>query len=266
MIKLIAMDLDWTLIDHSKNVDQRIGKELVDKLNDFIKKGNYAGIVSGRVLWDFELEFERAGVLWANPFPNYVVSREAYIYDIENKDFVSFDEYNLPTKKKVVNFNSNLSLYIPEMLSMYERENVYVGNFITYGDFALEIHVKQADTDKAMNLMERFVKEKKIVDAAVHRNCTAITIYNKNAGKGKTLMAAVKHFGIKPEEVLAIGDNYNDVSMIDGKLGFIGACVGNADDNLKKIVKAGGGYVGEGMAWRGILNVLEQLKKDGLME
>lgn len=90
--------------------------------------------------------------------------------------------------------------------------------------------------------------------------------HTKDAGKGNALLAATKAFGLKPSEVLAIGDNYNDVSMIDGKLGFVGACVGNADDNIKKIVKDGGGYVGEGFAHRGVLDVIRQLKKDGLID
>ena len=90
--------------------------------------------------------------------------------------------------------------------------------------------------------------------------------HTKGAEKGNALLAATKAFGLKPSEVLAIGDNYNDVSMIDGKLGFVGACVGNADDNIKKIVKDGGGYVGDGFAHRGVLDVIRQLKKDGLID
>ena len=117
-----------------------------------------------------------------------------------------------------------------------------------------------------MELLADFVKEKDINDAAVHRNGVMVTIYSKYAGKGKTLLEAAKHFHIEPDEVLAIGDSYNDISMIDGKLGFVGACVGNADEKIKKIVKDGGGYVGNGIAYKGVADILCQLKKDGKIE
>lgn len=79
-------------------------------------------------------------------------------------------------------------------------------------------------------------------------------------------MQVARIFGLKPCEILAIGDNYNDISMIDLKLGFVGGCVGNAEENIKKIVKAGGGYVGDGIAFRGVLDILKQARKDGLLE
>jgi hypothetical protein len=48
---------------------------------------------------------------------------------------------------------------------------------------------------------------------------------------------AVKHFanklGIKDYEIVAIGDNFNDVSMI--KMAGIGVAMGNAEDDVKAI-------------------------------
>ena len=63
--------------------------------------------------------------------------------------------------------------------------------------------------------------------------------------------------------MLAIGDSYNDISMIDGKLGFVGACVGNAEEEIKNIVKTGGGYIGNETAYKGVADILYQLKDDG---
>lgn len=265
MIKLIAMDFDWTLVDHTKGAE-KIRKEIMTELNDFINKGNWAGIVSGREFWNFELEFQAFGVPWNKPFPNYVIGREAYIYKIKDGDYEGIEEHNNPLKKKIINLNRVLSQYMGDILDMYEEAGIAVNNFYIYGHYAVEVHVEMTKADEALELMKEFVKEKGFKDAAVHRNGMMITIYHKEAGKGNALFAAAKAFGLKPSEILAIGDNYNDISMIDGRFGFIGACVGNADDNIKKLVREGGGYVGEGVAHKGILDVLRQLKKDGLMD
>lgn len=144
---------------------------------------------------------------------------------------------------------------------MYEENKISVYDFIVYGDFATEITVDHGQADEAMALMKKFIKRKGLLDAAVHRNCNAVTVYSKCAGKGKALLAAARHFGLEPAEVLAIGDNYNDESMIDGKLGFVGGCVGNADEKLKSIVRAGGGFVGTGTAYKGILDIMRQAQE-----
>lgn len=266
MIKMIAMDFDWTIVDHSKQEQsEKVGREFIDAMNRFIKNGGHAGIVSGRVWWNFEFEMKAMGVDWGNTFPDFLIAREAYIYHLKEHEYIEEKDYNTDMNARVMRFNRKIAHNIDSIMDLCEKEGINVTNFITYGDFATEIHVEKEDADKAMELVNNFITDR-FSDGAVHRNGTAITVYYKPAGKGNTLLAASKIFGIKPCEILAIGDNYNDISMIDSKLGFIGACVGNADDNIKKIVKSGGGYVGEGIAFRGILDILGQVKKDGLID
>lgn len=264
MIKMIAMDFDWTIADHTKGSDI-ISIELIDYLNNFINKGNYAGIVSGRVYWDFQREFDAAGVEWANPFPNYVIGREAYFYEVTKDDYIDHPKINVPANKRITNLNRKLSKYLDDILTIYEDNHIKVVRFFIYGDFAVEIHVENKDAQHAMELTKKFVTDLEIDEAAVHRNGTLITIYHKMSGKGNALLEASKELGLKPSEVLAIGDNYNDITMIDGKLGFIGGCVGNADDNIKNIVRSGGGYVGNGTAHKGILDIIKQIEIKGLI-
>lgn len=262
MIKMIAMDYDWTLVDHSQQ-EAVIGGETIKLINQFINSGGYAGIVSGRQCWEFQGEFRQMGLLWSQPFPNYIVSREAYIYEVNGSNYESVSEHNDRMRKKIMMLTRKMSAYMEEILSLYERNNIKVTNFFVYGDFAVEIHTTKDDAQKAMKLMIEFIEKNEIEDAAVHRNGVMVTVYSKYAGKGNTLLAASQHFGIKPDEVLAIGDSYNDVSMIDGKLGFIGACVGNAETEIKEIVKRGGGYIGAGTAYKGIADILLQLENEG---
>ena len=266
MIKMIAMDFDWTIIDHSKEkLDERVGCEFIDEMNRFIKNGNHAGIVSGRMFGAFEFEMKAMRVDWANPFPDFLVAREAYIYQLKNNEYIEEKEYNVDMNSRIMRFNRKIAHHMDDILDLCKNEGINVTNFITYGDFASEISVKEEDADRAMELVQHYINSN-FEDGAVHRNCTAITVYYKPAGKGNTLLQVARIFGLKPCEILAIGDNYNDISMIDSKLGFIGGCVGNAEENIKKIVKAGGGYVGDGIAFRGVLDILKQARKDGLLE
>ena len=58
-------------------------------------------------------------------------------------------------------------------------------------------------------------------------------IMNKNASKGNALAKLADHLGLNKNEVMAIGDNENDFSMID--YAGIGVAMGNATENVKTI-------------------------------
>ena len=58
-------------------------------------------------------------------------------------------------------------------------------------------------------------------------------IMNKNASKGNALAKLADHLGLNKDEVMAIGDNENDLSMID--YAGIGVAMGNATENVKTI-------------------------------
>lgn len=60
-----------------------------------------------------------------------------------------------------------------------------------------------------------------------------IEILPPNTSKGTTLKSHIEKLGIKPENVMAIGDSTNDIEML--QLAGIGVAVGNANEKLKAV-------------------------------
>ena len=58
---------------------------------------------------------------------------------------------------------------------------------------------------------------------------------NLGVNKGEALKWLCNYLNIDINETIAIGDSYNDESML--KIAGIGACVKSADDYIKKISK-----------------------------
>jgi len=65
-----------------------------------------------------------------------------------------------------------------------------------------------------------------------HRNLTIIDVLNAGCSKGHALERWAAHRGLARDEVMAIGDNYNDIAMLT----FAGhpVIMGNASDELKQ--------------------------------
>jgi 5-amino-6-(5-phospho-D-ribitylamino)uracil phosphatase len=65
------------------------------------------------------------------------------------------------------------------------------------------------------------------------KDFTLLDILHPEASKGTGLKAAAEEQGLKPEEVMAIGDNFNDIEML--RYAGVGVVMGNADNELKSI-------------------------------
>ena len=63
----------------------------------------------------------------------------------------------------------------------------------------------------------------------------AINIINKNASKGNAINGLCKYLKINIDEVIAIGDDLNDISMI--KTVGCGVAMGNAKEKVKEFAK-----------------------------
>ncbi len=65
-----------------------------------------------------------------------------------------------------------------------------------------------------------------------HRDLCILDVLNQSCSKGHALERWARHRGVKPEEIMAIGDNFNDVEMLE----FAGnpVIMGNACEQLKR--------------------------------
>ena len=79
---------------------------------------------------------------------------------------------------------------------------------------------------------------------------------HKEANKSHALEFLSTHFSIKKEEVIAIGDNFNDMDMI--QYAGLGVAMGNAPEYLKKSAD----YVTRSNDEDGVRHVLERFILD----
>ncbi|RLE48355.1 MAG: phosphoglycolate phosphatase, partial [Candidatus Methanomethylicota archaeon] len=80
----------------------------------------------------------------------------------------------------------------------------------------------------------------------------AYHLVDENVNKGKGLMRALSMMGIKPQEVLAIGDSEVDVEMLE--VARLGAVVANADEKAKAVAD----YVASKSFGEGFVEIVEK--------
>ncbi len=253
-----------TLLSYTPQEGYYINPDLIKQLSEFINKGGYSGIVSGRNFWDMREILIMLGFEWGKPFPSFYIHRESYINTIDNGKDISWEEYNLHARKRISEKLMRLGGYIHVISRCLEKKNLKISTWNLYGNFSLEFTMHDEEqAHRAINVLKLSLEQLGLEGYTVHRNGNLATIIDQKSGKGNVLLAASKRFGLKPEEVLAIGDSLNDMSMVNGEFGFIGGCVGNGDPVLKKVVADSGGYIGRGSASDSIMDIIQQLYKNG---
>ncbi|AKP68255.1 Cof-type HAD-IIB family hydrolase [Companilactobacillus ginsenosidimutans] len=263
MIKIIASDMDGTLL----NDEMMISQNNIDTINNATANGIDFLIASGRQL------DEAKPFLMNKFHPGYITLNGAEVYNkdeqlvssnpISTKSVKQITDYlrennlyfELITDKGV--FSNSLAkrtTSIAELLNIlnptttYDKaladtkeilkhaKTIYVDNYDEILNNPDTKVMKLLAFDKRQQEVFKPLREdlKSIDDIVITSSSpNNIEINSINAQKGIALMEYAKQKGVKPEEVMAIGDNLNDLSMI--KAAGIGVAMKNAVPKIAEV-------------------------------
>lgn len=245
MYKIIALDMDGTLLDDDKKITEENKKALM-RAKD---KGVKVVLSSGRpkdglikYLDELELIQDDEYVLSYNGCLVQEAKSGKILHEVGLKGTDLHYMYTL-SREFNVNihaFSEKYGLITPKMSKYTEVEASLNGIEPTIIDF-FDI----PDDENIIKIM--LVDEAEILDEAISRlpqeayekyNIVKSTPYfleiiNKNGNKGEGLKALAEHLGVKREEVMAFGDASNDREMIE--YAGLGVAMENAMEEIKEV-------------------------------
>lgn len=245
MIKLIAIDLDGTLLDS----DMTISKENQEAIKYATNKGVKVMICTGRpyiftTLYKEMLDLDtplvsfNGGQIKHKEFNEQTFLSQSQI----EKAMALLEEYNIGymlttettmyhTPSKRAEYLKEMSKKIPEHLrAKFELVTDYK-SLIHRHQFHKVLIVEQ-DASKYQGVYN-LVKEAMTECDVVASSSFYVEILPKGISKGNALQKVANFYGINQEETMAIGDQENDVTMI--RYAGIGIAMGNAKENIKAI-------------------------------
>ncbi|MCF0147078.1 MAG: Cof-type HAD-IIB family hydrolase [Clostridium sp.] len=233
-MKYLACDLDGTLLRE----DQTISRENLEAIIGFKGEGNKFVISTGRdvesiynlfkdypeIEYDYIVACNGAIVLDKNKeviFNNYIKHdlAEKIIKSFIDRDDICIhfeaDGQHYLVKSKGLEYENSLSEDIKDMLVRFEnrisiedifakeRKYTFISAFSINKDMVVAEEIKNLLIEKHGQELEAF------------RNQYFVDIAPKNCSKGNGLRSILKLDNIKEENLYAIGDSFNDVSMFE---------------------------------------------------
>jgi len=241
--KLVAIDLDDTLLKDNRTISQKN----IEALKQAAEKGVKVILASGRAAESTYYYMEKIGL----EFP-VIGFNGACIYDGKNKrvlhEMLLDCEVALPIIKHVETLGIHCNVYVDDKIYIQKRNKwseFYKENFVKsslmvevgkLSDFIRFPVLKILLADDNEVLLGIKPEMEKIAGNDVNVFFSQpyfLEFTNKYATKGYALKVLAEYYGIRQEEVMAIGDAYNDISMI--QYAGLGVCMGNGVDDVKKI-------------------------------
>lgn len=243
-MKLIGLDIDGTLINSRKEISEKTKITLIKAM----KEGHKVVIVTGRPtpgareLADI-LDFKKYGGLLSTYNGGAITDCK------ENKTLTSHP-MDMKLAREIVAFSKNLDLEIilPYEETIYSRakgkyavseaKNVnmnleVIENLEDVVNFCPNKILFAQDPDRIdepiKNLKEKFGEETEQMKSARY----FYEVMPKGPSKGKSLLEIAEIFDIDQKDIIAFGDEMNDISMLE--MAGVGVAMGNAVPKIKEI-------------------------------
>lgn len=267
--KLICIDMDGTLLDDKKEVSNKN----LDTLKKASDKGVKLAVCTGRLFASARYYAELLGVE-----APVIASNGAYIREKDRDDVIYESSLGIDKCKILQGIldEYNFNIYYNKSDSVITKNGFFHGN--TYaamnknlpedkkiklinvenidkviqeqGDDILKCICISKDYEGLLKAKEEILKTGYF--EVVSSNIDNIEVMIKGVSKGRAVKVLADYYNISKEEVICIGDNENDLSMIE--FAGLGVAMGNGTDSIKKIAD----YVTDTNNNNGVAKVIEK--------
>lgn len=255
MIKAIFFDIDGTLISFKTH---QVSSQTLEALHSVKQKGIKVFIATGR----HRLEIDRFNGF---EFDGYVTMNGQYCFNSEKKII-----YKNPIEKQAVEAIIYLSQMTEEAHMFFEENNIYLNRHNEKVKKVLdEINVSNLKIEDLSHFLEKEIFQivsfvtveeeeevKKLLPSCeiTRWHPLFMDINPKGGNKKAGIQKMLEYYNISPDEMMAVGDGENDISML--KLAKYSVAMGNASDQVKAYAK----YITSDVDNEGVLKALKHFE------
>jgi hydroxymethylpyrimidine pyrophosphatase-like HAD family hydrolase len=254
-VHLISLDFDGTIMVY----DEPPGffhPEVIDALNALEARGVAWCTNSGRDRADQERVLAACYARGLRHRPVALLCSESVIFEQQGSAYHPAEPWNSNVHARLVTLQRQVqALLEPELEGMHRRHR----GFVTYlGEHFTAFFVPDND-DAAARLHDELLERLAGVDECMlTRNGGWVAILTEGLGKGNTLAEYGRRRGLAADHILAVGDHFNDLNMLNGQAARHVGCPVNAIGAVKETVRQAGGHIATREGPLGTLDVMRR--------
>lgn len=238
-IKLISIDIDGTLLNDNREITPAVKKAV----QEASEKGIYVVITTGRPATGVKDVIEELGLVSDK---QYVITHNGGMAQTTDHSKVVYHEslsWDLYKEAQAFALDQGAYLQLESDVSAYTLDRLQ-NVFVSQENFVVQLPLRVVDSlaemqntgfvkaliigaqDQVDQVQSRVPADLLNRANVVRSTPNNLEFMNRDASKGSAMLALAENLGVKPEETMAIGDQENDITMI--QQAGIGVAMGNA--------------------------------------
>lgn len=253
---LLCFDFDGTFIDPENS--REIDTSLKTALNLAREKNAAIVINTGRSLIDATEGIYKCGM---KILPDYIIALEREIYQPNRfKRWIDLGKWNAKCRKDHIKLLKKQRKFI-ETIRIYVEQETKARWVASQDEPAAIIASSEEEMDSICSHLDVKITQRKPKYLAYERNSIYLRFSHSEYNKGTAAIALGKMLEIPKEKTFVIGDNYNDLKMLNQEVAGMIACPQNSVPMVKEKVIGIGGYVATNSYGAGAAEALNHFLK-----
>lgn len=252
-IQLVCLDFDGTVMVYDGEPGY-FHPEVIKILNSLEDKGIRWCSNSGRDRSDQLRVLEACAERGLRHWPDALVCSESMVYLRDGAAYRPLEPWNSEAFRWLEDLHEHVQARLEPVKTAlearYQPKLVYIGEAFTA--YMLE----DVEGRPAQFAAELEALLSGIPNWMMTRNGGWVAVLHEKLGKGNALSAYARHRGIEASRILAVGDQFNDLNMLDGAVAAWVGCPANAIPEVQSVVRSKEGFVARRDAPEGTLDVL----------
>ncbi len=248
-IRLLSTDFDGTLLHVHEQ--PRVLPELEHAITSLRSKGCIWAINTGRSL-ELTLEGLREGGFRIQP--DFILANEREIFIRQGSRWEAATEWNRRCMQALDQMLLSAEKELRAITTLIDSQG---GARLVYENGAAAGII--ASSDQVMDDLCAEIDALASASATLRyqRNSIYLRFSHVDYHKGASLTELAATTGVPREAVLAIGDQFNDLPMLDSAVAGMIACPSNAIIEVKKAVRCSGGFIANLAFGAGVLEAIQ---------
>lgn len=253
-LRLLSTDFDGTLIGHPS--DGRCSDSFANVLRRHRDSGGIWAVNTGRGL---DHALEGLAIFSAPIEPDFLLTNEREIFSRSGDGaWIAHAEWN--------------NLCYERLDALFQTAGSVIGGICDYATRSPHVEIIEEGgrpiglvtaSEPAMEEVVSFIgrESASIPDFSFQRNTVYLRFSHVHYHKGSSLAEVCRMLDLDRSSVLAAGDHFNDIPMLDGRFASFPCCPSNAIPEVKRTVLEAGGYVAARPAADGIAEAWKAFHK-----
>lgn len=251
-IQLLATDLDGTLIGNASDIP--LYGAFSQTLEELRALHNTVwAACTGRTYKSFQDFF--TPMRMQDLLPDYVVLRHSYIYRLTDFGYIPHTFWNLRTLYRSWREGISLGNKIHEWHNLVRATSQGVKTIRQEPDRLC----LRFDSDESARVAAELLKGRTepFRHLQVFTYMREVDVRTVPFTKGLALSELARRLKIDPENILAIGNGHNDLSMLGGDVAGMTGCPSNSEPEVVETVHNAGGHLAKGKSLGGVIEIVD---------